>query len=115
MAMFSDEPDPKKSNGGRSFPGLPAQGFEDRGRPKGPAAPVDEPDDVVEQRIQDQALKATEIYSLVVSAARDVYRSVQDPKALPDPPKALLSKLVTVLQSGNQELLALADRSAPDN
>lgn len=78
--------------------------------------PPDEPDAVVEQRISANALKAMEVYEQAVNAARHIYKSLETSPASPLPvPKEVLFKIVAVLESGNPELLALADRSAPDN
>ncbi len=70
----------------------------------------------MEQKIADQSLKATEVYAEAVSASRALHAAAQNPAAGPHPlPRDLILKILALLESGNQELLALADRSTPDN
>ncbi|HRY30432.1 MAG TPA: HD domain-containing phosphohydrolase [Elusimicrobiota bacterium] len=81
------------------------------------ARPPEESDEVIEQRVTAHALKAMEIYSEAVSVARTVYTAAAKNEPIPSltPVKEALFKIVAVLESGNQELLAMADRATPDN
>jgi HD-GYP domain-containing protein (c-di-GMP phosphodiesterase class II) len=94
----------------------PSGGHAGSGLGAGRPAPVEEPDDVVDKRVAAHALKAMEIYEEAVNAARAVYKSLESTPSEPlATPKETLFKIVAALESGNPELLALADRSTPDN
>ncbi|MBI4397252.1 MAG: HD domain-containing protein [Elusimicrobia bacterium] len=90
----------------------PPESFPDVG-----TALPEEPDEIVEKRVQDHALKAVEVYTEAVAGARSIYNTVQNTSKIETTalPKDTVGKIIATLQSGNQELLALADRSAPDN
>ncbi len=74
-------------------------------------------DEDLRKRVEEHELEATELYSQTVAETRHVYGVLQEPgeNQVLEVPYDILDRVVSMLQSGNQELLALADRSAPDN
>jgi HD-GYP domain-containing protein (c-di-GMP phosphodiesterase class II) len=82
-----------------------------------PAPPSEESEEEFDRKIKGEALQATEVYSEAVSAARQVYRALENPLETEgiQIPRESLKKLISVVRADNQEILILADRSAPDS
>ena len=79
--------------------------------------PAEESAEEFDRKVREESLQATEVYSETVSAARQIYRALEKPLEVEglDIPREALRKLISVVRSDNQEILILADRSAPDN
>ncbi len=79
--------------------------------------PAEETAEEFDRKVREESLQATEVYSEAVSAARQIYRALEKPLEVEglEIPHEALRKLMAVVRSDNQEILILADRSAPDN
>lgn len=88
-----------------------------RPAPKYDAAPSEETEEEFDRKVQKASLQATEVYSAAVAAAREIYRALEKPLEVSslDVPEEVLRRLIAVVRADNQEILTLADRSAPDN
>ncbi len=60
-------------------------------------------------------MKATEVYTEMIAAVRSIYRTAQNGTGNCPSPQEPILKLMALVQSGNEEAIALADRSSPDN
>lgn len=98
-------------------PDIPAPSAAGPDAAKSAAAPSEESEEEFENKIREDSLQATEVYSESVAAARKIYRALENPveASVLEVPRDTLRKLISIVQNGNQEILTLADRSAPDN
>jgi HD-GYP domain-containing protein (c-di-GMP phosphodiesterase class II) len=85
--------------------------------PRTDPSPSEESEEEFDKKVHRASLQATEVYSEAVAAARQIYRALETPLEVSalDIPEGVLQKLINVIRADNQELLTLADRSAPDN
>lgn len=84
--------------------------------PKSTSLPMtDETPEAIEQRVAGHALKATEVYTELIAVIRSIYRNAQNGTGTCPSPQEPILKLMALVQSGNEETIALADRSSPDN
>jgi HD-GYP domain-containing protein (c-di-GMP phosphodiesterase class II) len=86
-------------------------------RPPAASSPAEESEDEFERKVRQEALQGTEVYSEAVTAARQIHKALEKPLEAGnlEVPDALIRKLIGIVRSDNQEILTLADRSAPDN